>query len=143
MKRIITVRQICHLSITAVTEIVHFCLPRPGAHFPNMPMAYMNPAPEPHALDMWSGAMEAPMPDLITEPTEFPCRALFVAVVGIIYSALAAVVTGEPHFRTSPRLFRISAHCDVVQRGPFLQTRGFGTACTAPLTNLRTEFPET
>ena len=36
-------------------------------------MAYMNPAPEPRALDMQSGAMEAPMPNLVTEPTELPC----------------------------------------------------------------------
>ena len=103
----------------------------------------MNSAPEPCAFDMRSGAMEAPMPDLVTEPTELPCGTLLVAMVGIIRMALTTVVTGEPHLRASPGLFRISAHCDFVQRGPFLQTRGFGTACTAPLTNLRTEFPET
>ena len=106
-------------------------------------MAYMNPAPEPHALDMRSGAVEAPMPNLITEPTEFPCGTLLVAMVGIIRTALTTVVTGEPHLQTSPCLFRISAHCNFVQRGPLHQTRGFGTACTALLTNLRTEFPET
>ena len=103
----------------------------------------MDPAPEPRAFDMRSGAMEAPMPDLVTEPTELPCGTLFVTVVGIIHTALTAVVTGELHLRASPRLFWISAHRDFVQCGPFLQTRGFGTACTAPLTNLRTEFPET
>ena len=103
----------------------------------------MDPAPEPRALDMRSGAVEAPMPDLITEPTELPCGTLLIAMVGIIRSALTAVVTGEPHFRASPCHFRISAHCNFVQRGSLQQTRGFGTACTAPLTNLRTEFPET
>ena len=103
----------------------------------------MNPAPEPRALDMRSGAVKAPKPDLVTEPTEFPCGTLFVVMVGIICTALTAVVTGEPHLRASPHLFRISTHCDFVQCGPLLQTRGFGTACTAPLTNLRTEFPET
>ena len=87
--------------------------------------------------------MEAPMPDLITEPTELPCGTLLVAMVGIIRTALTTIVAGEPHLRTSPRLFQISAHCDFVQRGPLHQMRGFGTACTAPLTNLRTEFPET
>ena len=103
----------------------------------------MNPAPEPRALDVRSRAVEAPMPDLITEPTEFPCGTLFVTVVGIIRTALTAVVAGEPHLRPSLGLFGISAHSDFVQRRPLHQTRGFGTACTAPLTNLRTEFPET
>ena len=103
----------------------------------------MNPAPEPRALDMRSGAVEAPMPDLITEPTKLPCGTLLVAVIGIVHTALTTIVTGEPHLRMSPCLFQISAHCDFVQRGSLHQTRGFGTACTAPLTNLRTEFPET
>ena len=103
----------------------------------------MNPTPEPRALDMRSRAVEAPMPDLITEPTEFPCGALLITMIGIIRTALTAVVTGEPHFGASPSLFRTSAHCYLVQRGSFHQTQGFGTACTAPLTNLRTEFPET
>ena len=103
----------------------------------------MNPAPEPRALDMRSGAMEAPMPDLVTEPTEFPCGALLVAMVGIVHTALTAVVTGEPHLWASPSLLRTSTHCHFVQRGSLRQTRGFGTPCTAPLTNLRTEFPET
>ena len=106
-------------------------------------MAYMNPTPEPRALDMRSGAMEAPMSDLVTEPTEFPCGTLLITVVGIIRTALTAVVTGEPHLWASPSLFRTSTHCYFVQCGSFHQTRGFGTTCTAPLTNLRTEFPET
>ena len=106
-------------------------------------MAHMNPAPEPRALDMQSGAMEAPMPDLVTEPTDFPCGTLLITVVGIIRTALTAVVAGEPHLRASPSHFRTSAHCYFVQRGSLHQTRGFGTTCTAPLTNLRTEFPET
>ena len=46
-------------------------------------MPHMDPAPEPHALNMRSGAMEAPMPDLVTEPTELPCGTLFVAMVGV------------------------------------------------------------
>ena len=102
----------------------------------------MNPAPEPRALDVRSGAMEAPMPNLVTEPTEFPCGTLLVAMVGIIRTALTAVVAGEPHLWASPSLLWISAHGYFVQRGPLHQTWGFGTACTAPLTNLRTEFPE-
>ena len=106
-------------------------------------MTHMNPAPESRALDMRSGAVEAPMPDLVTEPTKLPCGALLVAVIGIVRTALTAVVTGEPHLRASSCLFRIGTHRNFVQRRPFLQTRGFGTACTAPLTNLRTEFPET
>ena len=57
----------------------------------------MHPTPEPRALDMQSGAMKAPVPNLVTEPTKFPCGALFVAVVGIIRMALTAVVLGEPH----------------------------------------------
>ena len=103
----------------------------------------MNPTPEPRAFDMRSRAIEAPMPDLVTEPTELPCGTLLVTVVGIIRTALTTIVTGEPHLWTSPRLFWISAHCDFVQRRPLHQTQGFGAACTAPLTNLRTEFPET
>ena len=57
----------------------------------------MHPAPEPCALDMWSGAVEAPVPDLVTEPIEFPCGALFITMVSIVHAALAAVVMGEPH----------------------------------------------
>ena len=106
-------------------------------------MPYMHPAPKPRALDMRSGAMEAPMPNLITEPTELPSGALFVTVISIVRMALTAVVTGEPHFWVGPSLFGISMHCHLVQHGPLHQTRGFGTACTALLTNLRTEFPET
>ena len=106
-------------------------------------MAHMDPAPEPRALDMRSGAMEAPMPDLVTEPTDFPCGTLLITMVSIIRTALTAVVTGEPHLRVSPSLFRISAHCYFVQRGSLHRAWGFGTACTAPLTSLRTEFPET
>ena len=106
-------------------------------------MTHMNPAPESRALDMRSRAMEAPMPDLVTEPTEFPCGTLLITMVGIIRTALTAVVAGELHLWTSLGLFRTSVHCYFVQRGSFHQTRGFGTACTAPLTNLRTEFPET
>ena len=103
----------------------------------------MDPAPESRALDMRRGAVEAPMPDLVTEPTKLPCGALLVAVIGIVRTALTAVVAGEPHLWPSLGLFGISAHGDFVQRRPLHQTRGFGTACTAPLTNLRTEFPET
>ena len=106
-------------------------------------MAHVNPAPEPRALDMRSRAMEAPMPDLVTEPTEFPCGTLLITMVGIIRTALTAVITGEPHLRASPSLLWTSAHCYFVQCGSLHQARGFGTACTAPLTNLRTEFPET
>ena len=57
-------------------------------------MPHMYPAPEPCAFDVRSGAMEAPVPNLVTEPTEFPCGALFVAVVSIIRTALTAVITG-------------------------------------------------
>ena len=106
-------------------------------------MAYVNPAPEPRALNMRSGAVEATMPDLVTEPTEFPCGTLFIAVVGIIHTALTAVVTGEPHLWTSPSLFWTSAHRYFVQRRSLHYAWGFRTTCTAPLTNLRTEFPET
>ena len=74
----------------------------------------MNPTPEPCALNMRSGAMEAPMPDLITEPTELPCGTLLVTMVGIIRTALTTIVAGESHLRMSPRLFWISVHCDFV-----------------------------
>ena len=108
-----------------------------------MSMPHMYPAPESHALDMRSRAMEAPMPNLVTEPTELPCGTLFVAVVGIVCTALTAVISGEPHLQTGSSLFGISAHCYFVQHRPLHQTRGFRTACTALLTNLRTELPET
>ena len=91
---------------------------------------------------MRSGAVKAPVPDFVTEPTKLPCGALFVAVVGIVYMALAAVVPGEPHFWAGLSLFGVRTHHHIVQHGPLHQTQGFGTACTAPLTNLRTEFPE-
>ena len=81
-------------------------------------MPHMDPTPEPHALNMRSGAMEAPMPDLVTEPTKLPCGTLFVAMVGIIHTALTAVVTGEPHFRAGSSLFQTSMHCYFVQRWP-------------------------
>ena len=81
-------------------------------------MPHMHPAPEPCAFDMWSGAMEAPMPNLVTEPTELPCGALFVAVVGIVHMALTAVVSGEPHLWTGSSLFEIGTHGYFVQRGP-------------------------
>ena len=87
--------------------------------------------------------MKAPVPNLVIEPTKLPCGALFVAVVSIVCTALTAVVSGEPHFQTGPSLLGISVHCYLVQCRPLHQTRGFGTACTAPLINLRTEFPET
>ena len=74
----------------------------------------MHPTPEPRALDMRSGAMEAPMPNLVTEPTKFPCRALFVAMVGIVRTALTAVVLGEPHLRVGPSLFGTGPHCYLV-----------------------------
>ena len=103
----------------------------------------MHPTPEPCALDMWSGAMEAPVSNLIAEPTEFPCGTLLVTVVSVVCVALAAVILGKSHLRAGPSLFGTGAHCYFVQHGPLSQTWGFGTACTAPLTNLRTEFPET
>ena len=78
----------------------------------------MNPAPEPRALDMWSGAMEAPMPNLITEPTELPRGALFIAVIGIIRTALTAIILGEPHLRAGPSLLGTGAHCHLIQYGP-------------------------
>ena len=106
-------------------------------------MPYMYPAPEPRALDMRSEAVKAPMPDLVTEPTKFPCGALFITVVGIIHTALTAVVLGEPHLWTGSSLFWIDTHRHFVQCGPLYCAWGFGTAWTAPLTNLRTEFPET
>ena len=102
----------------------------------------MYPAPEPHALDMQSGAMEAPMSNLITEPTELPCGTLFVAVVDIIRMALTTVIPSEPHLWMGSSLFGIGVHCYIIQHRPLHYTRGSGTACTAPLTNLRTEFPE-
>ena len=106
-------------------------------------MPHMDPTPEPHALNMRSGAMEAPMPDLVTEPTELPCGALFIAVVSIIHTALTAVVMGEPHLRAGFSLLRTSTHCYFIQRWPLHWARGSRTACTTPLTNLRTELPET
>ena len=124
-------------------EVVYLCLPRPRTHLPNVSVTHMHPTPEPRALDMRSGAVKAPVPDLVTKPTKLPCGALFIAVVGIIWTALTAVVSGEPHFWVGPSLFGISMHCHLVQHGPLHQTWGFGTACTALLTNLRTEFPET
>ena len=123
-------------------KVVHLCFPRPGAHLPNVPMAHMYPTPEPHALDMWSGAMETLVPDLITEPTEFSCGTLLIEMVSIVCMALAAIVTGEPHLRAGPSLFGISMHCHLVQRWPLHQMRWFRTACTALLTNFRTELPE-
>ena len=69
----------------------------------------MHPTPEPCALDMWSGAMEAPVPNLVAEPTELPCGTLFVAVVSIVHSALAAIIPGEPHLRAGPSLFGTGA----------------------------------
>ena len=71
----------------------------------------MHPTPEPRALDMWSEAMEAPVPNLVTEPTEFPCGTLFVTVVGVIHMALATVIPGEPHLWAGSSLFGISVHC--------------------------------
>ena len=88
----------------------------------------MNPAPEPRAFDVRSGAMETPMPDLVTEPTELPCGTLFVTVVSIIHTALTAVVTGELHLRAGPSLFRTSTHCYFVQRWPLQCMQGFRTA---------------
>ena len=123
-------------------EIIHLCLPRPGTHFSNVPMPHMYPAPEPCALDMQSEAMKAPVPNLVTEPTKLPCGTLFIVVVGIVCMALATVVIGELHLWAGPSLFGISAHCYLIQRWPLHQARGSGTACTALLTNLRTEFPE-
>ena len=106
-------------------------------------MAYMNPAPEPCALDMRSRAMEAPVPKLVTEPTELPCGTLFVTVVGTVRAALTTVVAGEPHLWAGSSLFGIGTHCYLVQRWPLHCARGFGTTCTTLLTNLRTELPET
>jgi hypothetical protein len=106
-------------------------------------MPHMHPAPESRALDMRSRAMEAPVPDLITEPTELPCGTLFIAVVGIVRTALTAVITGESHLWVGLSLFGISARCYLVQCWPLCQAWGSGTTCTAPLTNLRTEFLET
>ena len=106
-------------------------------------MAYMNPTPEPRALDMRSGAMEAPVPNLVAEPTELPCGTLFVTVVGIVRAALTTIVAGEPHLRVGSSLFGAGTHCYLVQHWPLHCARGFGTACTAPLTNPRTELPET
>jgi hypothetical protein len=103
----------------------------------------MNPAPEPRAFDMRSRAVEAPVPNLITEPTELPCGTLLVAMVGIICTAFTAIVAGEPHLWVGSGLFRTSAHCYLIQCWPLHWAQGFGTTCTAPLTNLRTEFPET
>ena len=134
--------QVRHLSITTVLEVVYLCLSRPRTHFPNVPMPYMHPTPEPCALDMQSRAMEAPMPDLVAEPTEFPCGTLLITVVGIIHTALAAIKSGEPHLWASSSLFGTGAHGYFIQRRPLHQARGAGIACTAPLTNLRTEFPE-
>ena len=136
-------RQIRYLSVTTVTEIVHLHLPRPGTHFPNVPVTHMYPTPKPRAFDVRSGAMEAPMPDLVTEPTELSCGTLFVTVVGVVCSALTAIVAGEPHLWAGPGLLGISACCYLVQRWSLHYMRGSGTTCTSPLTNLRTEFPET
>ena len=90
-------REICYLSITAIAKIVHLCLLRPGTHLPNVPMPYVYPAPESHALNMQSKAMKAPMPDLITEITEFSCEALLITVVCIVHAALTVVKVGELH----------------------------------------------
>ena len=81
-------------------------------------MPHMYPTPEPHALDMWSEAMEAPMPDLVTEPTEFPCGALFITVVSIVRVALAAVIMGESHLQMSLSFLGISSHYHLVQCWP-------------------------
>ena len=81
-------------------------------------MPYMHPAPKPRALDMRSGAMEAPMPNLVAEPTDLSCGTLLVTVVGIVHAALAAIVPGKPHLRMSLSLFWSGVHHYLVQRGP-------------------------
>ena len=77
-------------------------------------MPYVHPAPEPHAFDMRSRAMKAPMSNLITEPTKLPGGTLFVTVIGIVRTALTAIVMGEPHLWTGPSLFGIGMHCYLV-----------------------------
>ena len=69
-----------------------------------MPMSHMHPTPEPHALNMWSEAVEASMPDLVTEPIEFPCGTLFITMVSIVHAALATVVMSEPYLQVHPSL---------------------------------------
>ena len=77
----------------------------------------MHPTPEPRALDMRSGAVEAPMPNLVTEPTEFPCEALFIAVVSIVRMALATVVLGESHLQARSGLLG-AMHSHFIQGWP-------------------------
>ena len=83
-----------------------------------MSMPHMYPTSKPRALDMESGAVEAPMPDLVTEPTEFPCGALFIAMVSIVRTALATVVSGKPHFWVCSGLLG-ATHSHFIQGWPF------------------------
>ena len=50
--------------------------------------------------------------------------------------------TGELHLWAGSSLLENGAHCHLVERWPLQVTWGSRTTCTAPLTNLRTEFPE-
>ena len=87
--------------------------------------------------------MEAPVPNLVTELTELPCGTLFIAMVGIVHTALTAVIMGKPHLWAGSSLFGVSVHHYLVQHWPLCQAQGSGTAYTTLLTNLRTKFPKT
>ena len=76
----------------------------------------MDPAPKPCALDMQSEAVEAPMTNLVTEPTELPHGTLFIAMVSIVYMALTAVKMGKLHLGAHFSLFGMQMHCHLIER---------------------------
>ena len=62
--------------------------------------------------------MEAPMPNLVTEPTKLPCGALFVAVVSIVRTALTAVEVGELYLWVSLGLLGNRMHGHLIKCWP-------------------------
>jgi hypothetical protein len=78
-------------------------------------MPYVYPAPKSCALDMQSKAMEAPMPDLITEITELSYEALLITMVCIVHAALTVVKVGELHLQAGSSLLEIYVHGHLIE----------------------------
>jgi hypothetical protein len=98
----------------------------------------MHPTVVTRALNIGCGTVKCPMPLLVAEPTLPPSGAFFIAVVSVIDATLTAIKPGEAH--AGLLLLGDSAHCHFIKARALHAARGSGTACSAPFTNLSTEF---
>jgi hypothetical protein len=89
--------QVHDLALTRIFEILVLHLFGPRAYVTDVPVTYMDATPILGAFDVRGLAMETPVSNLVAEAAVPPHQTVFVGVLGVVGSALTAIVLCELH----------------------------------------------